>query len=201
MPVSIDNAILNTQQLGLATVGAVLDHVARQGRVAVSMTVDRAEPDYANTDALRAIATEGHLVQLETADPREMAMDALVAMESALGEADASKDKAADLLQRNQTQAALVQLSACLGVWQQAQQCVAQSAQLVGINLDEIRVDGEDLQAVVSRFAAQLREIRRALEDQDYVALGDVLNYELGETGRQWRSAIVSLSTAVAQAG
>lgn len=199
MPVSIDQTIVNTQDL--PTVGAVLDRIAGDRRIAVGVLVDGREPELADLDALRAIPTDAHLVQIETADPREMAMDALVSMEKALNEADASRDQAADLLQRNQTQAAMAQLSACLGVWQQAQQCVTQSAQLVGIDLDEIRVEGQELQAVVSDFATQLREIRRALEDRDYVALSDVLTYELGETGRRWRSAIMSLSSAVAQAG
>ena len=200
MPVSLDHAIVNTTQLGLETVGQVLEHIAHQRRVAARLTVDGREPELGNMEVLRAMRTDEHTIHIDTANPREMALDALSAMEQALGQADADKDQAAELLQQNQTQAALAQLSACLVTWQQAQQCMAQSAQLVGIDLDQVQVDGEDLQAVVSRFAEQLREIRRALEDQDYVALGDVLTYELGETARQWRSAIVSLSTAVAQA-
>ena len=198
MPVSIDNSIMNAE--ALPTVGQVLDHVAQSGRIATAMTLDGQEPDFSDLDALRATPTDAHRVQVETADPREMAMDALVAMEQALDQADTAKDKAAELLQRNQPQAALAQLGACLGVWQQAQQCVSQSARLVGIDLDQIDIDGQNVQTMASHFATQLREIRRALEDQDYVALGDVLTYELGETGRNWRSAIVSLSTAVAQA-
>ncbi len=201
MPVSIDNAILNAEQLGLNNVGQVLEHVATMKRVAVGITIDGQPPELSDQTELRAIECDGHLIQIESADPREMALDALSAMEEALGQADAAREKVSDLLGQNQTQAAMSQLGACLGTWQQAQQCVADSAQLVGIDLEEIKVEGEELSAIVSRFGQQLKEIRRALQDQDYVALGDVLRYELGETGRQWRGAVMTLSTAVAMAG
>ncbi|MCC6240617.1 MAG: hypothetical protein IT448_10000 [Phycisphaerales bacterium] len=200
MPVSIDNTIINTEQLGLKTLGQVLEYINKQARVAVAILLDGKSPQLSDMDTLRSADTEIHTIQLETADPREMAMDALIDMQKALDQADASKNRAAELLQRNQAKAAMLPLNACLETWQQAQQCITQSAQLVGINLDSVEVGGRNLQSMANHFAGQLREIRRALEDQDYVALGDVLNYELDETGQHWRDAIISLSTAVAQA-
>lgn len=198
MPVTVDNAPLDTARLGLQSIGDVLDHVQAQGRVTVNVTLDGQSPDIGDLDSLRALPAEASVLIIETADPREIALDALSGMENALSLTDELHQQAADLLQRNEIQPAMRCLGGCLTTWQQAQQCITQCAALLKIDLDELQADDQPLIEIVNRFTEQLRAIREALENQDYTTLSDILTYELSETGAAWRSAITALSTDIA---
>ena len=46
-------------------------------------------------------------------------------------------------------------------------------------------------------FADQLRSIKTALENRDFVALADALGYEATQTCRQWTSAIQSIRATI----
>jgi hypothetical protein len=88
-------------------------------------------------------------------------------------------------------------LGFCLTTWQHAQESVLKTAQLLRLDLDAVSVGDESLPAVLSSFTDQLRAIKQALEDRDYVALGDVLLYEMTETTPRWLGAIEALRLAI----
>jgi hypothetical protein len=56
--------------------------------------------------------------------------------------------------------------------------------------LARVTIDGRSLCDVMNEFCGQLREIKQAMEDRDFVTLADVLTYEMTQTSRQWREAI-----------
>lgn len=201
MPVTVDHQPLDTAALDLPTIGDVLTHLREKGRIAVELTVDGKSPSNIEMETIRAQPAGEHDVAIATADPREMALDALSAMEQALQQTDDLRQTAADLLQRNEIQPAMQSLGICLTTWQQAQQCVTQSAALTGIDLNALSVDGQPMLELITCFSGQLREIRTALENQDYVSLSDILTYELSETGPAWRNAIAALSTDIVARG
>lgn len=199
MPVLVDEKPLDVVSLNLRTVGEVLAHVQRDGRMAVELRWDGVPPDLTIPQAVHARDIGSHQLEVITADPRELALDALAAMEQALGDADTARTSATDLLQRNDTAGAMAKLSSCLTTWHQAQQCIQQSARLLKIDLSSIDVDGLPLQTMLEQFSEQLRQIKDALRNQDYVTLSDILTYELDRVSDQWRSALASLSCAVSQ--
>jgi hypothetical protein len=43
---------------------------------------------------------------------------------------------------------------------------------------------------MLSEFTSKLRQIKQALEARDFVTLGDVLTYEMSESGAQWAAAL-----------
>ncbi len=198
MPVTVDSAPLDTASLGLESIGDLLDHVQAGGRIAINITVDGQTPDMSDMAAFRALPADAAAIIIETADPREVALDALSGMENALTLTDELHQKAAALLQHNEIQQAMRCLGACLTTWQQAQQCITQCAALLKIDLDQVQADDQPLTEIINRFCEQLRDIRSALENQDYTTLSDILTYELSETGAAWRSAIAALSTDIA---
>ncbi len=198
MPVTVDHAPLDVTRLGLTTLGEVLAHLQEHGRIAIEVRIDGQAPAAIDFEELRARPTDSHDIVIETADPREMALDALTEMEKALSQTEELHQQAADALQRNEIQPAMQSLGVCLGTWQQAQQCLTQSAALLGIDLNTLQVDDQPIVDIITRFSEQLREIRTALEQQDYVSLSDILTYELSETSAAWRNAIVALSTDIA---
>jgi hypothetical protein len=193
MPVTVDDSPLRAEELGLRTVGQVLAHLKREKRLVVHVLIDGLEPDLQRLGDVRKSPLKDHHVFIETADPREMAMDVLKQVESQLGEADRIKNEAAKLLQSNQNTRAMEKLSGCLTTWQHAQESLLNTARLLKIDLDQIVIGGRPLTELIVQFAEQLKQIRSSLENRDFVTLGDVLIYETEQTSAQWRLALKEL--------
>ena len=134
-----------------------------------------------------------HAIFVETAEPRDIATDALDEVELQMEEAERLTSEAVALLQKNQPAGAMQKLSGCFTTWHAAQESVDKTAQLMRIKLDDISTAGEPLSRVMLEFGNQLRSIRDALESRDYVTLGDVLTYETPATTRKWRAAMSAL--------
>jgi hypothetical protein len=193
MPVTVDHSPLRAEELGLRTVGQVLAHLKRENRLVVHVLIDGREPDLGRLTDVRKSALKDHQVFIETADPREMALDVLKQVEAQLGEADRLKSEAAKLLQSNQNVRAMEKLSGCLTTWQHAQESLLGSARLLNISLDHVIVGGKPLSELVMEFAEQLKQIKSSLENRDFVMLSDLLIYETTQTSAQWQVAVGTL--------
>jgi hypothetical protein len=197
MPVTVDHQPLPAETLGLTTVGQVLSHLQRQDRLVVSVLIDGKEPDLNQLGIVRQSTINGHTLFIETAEPREMAMDVLDEVEDQLDEADRLKGSAVELLQANQLSKAMEKLGGCLRTWQHAEESIGKIARLLRIDLSRVVVDGTPFSTVLSSFEDQLRSIKTTLENRDYVSLCDTLTYETTETSQQWRSAIQSIRSII----
>lgn len=199
MSVIIDQQSLPAEKLGLTCVGDVLTHVQRDNRLVVHLLIDGQEPDLDRMVLVRQSPIRGHTLYIETAEPREMAMDVLDEVEQHLYEADRLRGEACDLMQGGQAVKALERLSGCLSTWQAAQESVLKTAQLLRIDLSRITVDGRTLLDVLTEFTDHLRQIRSALESRDFVTVGDILLYEMTQTNTLWRKSIVALRDTFAE--
>jgi hypothetical protein len=197
MPVTVDHAPLEARTLGLTTVGQLLSHLTKGNRLVVNLLIDGREPDYTNFAAVKTAPIDGHTLFVETAEPREIATEALDEVTSQMAEADRLTTEAVSLLQKNQPAGAMQKLSGCFTTWQHAQESVDKTAQLLRINLADIKAAGQSLSSLMKEFGEQLRSIRGALESRDYVTLGDVLTYETPETTRKWREAMTALKQSI----
>jgi hypothetical protein len=193
MPVTVDHSTLRAEELGLRTIGQVLAHLQRERRLVVHVLIDGLEPDLGRLGDVRKSPLKDHHVFIETADPREMAMDILKQVEAQLGEADRIKGEAAKLLQNNQNVRAMEKLSGCLTTWQHAQESLLGTARLLKIDLEKITVGGRPLTSLIAGFTEQLKRIRGSLENRDFVTLGDVLIYETEQTSAEWREALEAM--------
>jgi hypothetical protein len=183
--------------MGLKTVGQVIAHLQRDNRLVVHVLIDGQEPDLNRMTAVRQSPLLGHTIFIETAEPKQMALDVLAEVEHQLCEADRLKIEAAELLQKNQNAPAMEKLSGCLSTWQHAQESLAKTGQLLRIDLDTLQAGASSLTQLFNDFTAQLRQIRSALETRDFVTLGDLLLYETNETTERWRSAISAMRGVV----
>lgn len=193
MSVTVDHETLEIEDLGFRTVGQVLTHVQRPDRLVINLLIDGEEPDLGMIGSVKRSPLAGHTIFIETAEPRQIALDALDEVEQQLSEADRLKSDAVELLQIGSVEKAMQKLSGCFSTWQNAQQSVVKTAQLLRINLDSMRVDGSTLSEMVDEFAAQLRQIKATLESRDFVALSDILTYETTQTNERWRQALDAL--------
>jgi hypothetical protein len=85
-------------------------------------------------------------------------------------------------------------LRGCFSTWQHAQESVQKIARLLRIDLKRIVVDGKPFTDTLDSFTQQLRLIKTALENRDFVSLIDTLVYETAETSSHWQAAINSIA-------
>lgn len=190
MSVIVDQQPLPAENLGLKTVGQVLAHVRRDNRVVVHVLIDGREPDIRRFKAVKRSPLAGHTVFIETADPREMAHQVLDEVEAQLSEADRLKGESATLLQRNQVAPAIEKLGGCFSAWQHAQESVLKIAQLRRIDPQTIKVHGRAFTELLAEFAANLCQIRAALDVRDFATLTDILAHKMNRAVAQWREAL-----------
>src|SRR5439155_20214880 len=99
---------------------------------------------------------------------------------------------------RNAHVKAMEKLSGCFGTWQHAQESVLKTAQLLRLDLSTLVIEGQSLSDLLAEFTNQLRDLKSALENRDFVGLNDILRYEATRTSEQWRSALGALLTLIA---
>jgi hypothetical protein len=164
----------------------------------IHVLIDGREPDLRQLGDVRKSPLKDHHIFIETADPREMAMDILKQVEVQLGEADRIKGEASKLLQSNQNVRAMEKLSGCLTTWQHAQESLLGTARLLKIDLEKISVGRRSLTELIASFTEQLKRIRSSLENRDFVTLSDVLIYETNKTSAEWREALEAMRRLIA---
>jgi tRNA nucleotidyltransferase/poly(A) polymerase len=193
MTVMVDQQPLAVEELGLSTVGQVLCHVHKGRRLVVSLLIDGEEPDLNRMAAVRQSLVKGRTLFIETADPTQLAGQLLADVSQWMVEAERLRVETAELLQRNEPPAALEKLRGCLTLWQHAQDAVGKVAQLLRVDLGSVQAGDGTIQSLLERFAEQLRQVKAALEQRDFVALSDVLLYEMAENGQRWEQALEAL--------
>ncbi len=190
MSVTIDHEPLAAIELGLTTIGQVLAHVQKDKRLVVQVLVDGQEPQ---PQCLRQTKLADHTIYIETADPRQLALEVLDEATQQIGQASQHKSQAADLLQKNQLGKAMEHLCACLRCWQNTQESVGKTAQLLRIDLEKLRAGGQPIGQLIAQFSERLRQIKQLLEQRDYVALADLLIYEMPHNDDQWQMCLSAL--------
>ena len=165
----------------------VVVEVAVDGhKLAEDQIAERAEEDLGDQE-----------VRLVTADPKQLAVETLEQVRGRLGEAQEMQQEAADLLQQDQTQPALQKVGESIEAWLQVQQAVLQSAVLLGIDLDQLDIDGQPAHALTTEALERLEDIKTFIQANDTVALADALQYEWPETTDQWHRLIDQVIAAI----
>ena len=197
MSVTVDREVVAAEEMGLKTVGQVLSHVQRENRLVVNLLIDGQPPDLTRLTHLRASPVQGHTLYIETAEPREMALEAVDEVDAQLCQADRLKAEAVEFLHRNQPAQAMERLSGCFGTWHNAQESVMKTAQLLRLDLNAVRVQDRSFAELMEDFTAQLRQIKEALEGRDFVTLADILAYETTQTSTHWRLALDAIRRTI----
>lgn len=186
MAVIIDSESLNTREYGLERLGDVLDHIRASGRMVVQILVDGERPDLNQLATIRRELVTGHTVFLETAQPSEMAREALASLDGSLEDLNDLRLKAISHFEANQSHLAIQSLAAFFTTWHTAQLCVNKVAELAGTPIDAIPAGDQTVGQIVEGFTTILRELRNALKNRDYVMLNDMLRYDLEDAADKW---------------
>ena len=104
MSVTVDRQPLAAEEMGLQTLGQLLQHLQKDNRLVVHVLIDGQEPDLSQMGTVRKLPLDRHTLFIETADPRELAMEALAEVDAQLREADRLRCESSDLIAKNQNQ-------------------------------------------------------------------------------------------------
>jgi hypothetical protein len=141
---------------------------------------------------LVAVYTDGLLVPSDELE-QVLAREVLRQSRELAAEAAPLCQQAGELLSGGQTARAMELLGNCIGVWNQVQESLIKSAGLVGLDLANLQVEGKRVNDLMDEFAGQLRQVKDALENRDYVQLSDILQYELPDVAPRWQALLDQL--------
>jgi len=198
MQVLVDSRPLEAEG---STLGELIDaaheSLRDSGRLVGEVRIDGELIEAGALDAQMNQSVVGETVELATAEPRALAQETLGQVAAVLGEARDLQEQAAGLLRSDQPSDALEQVREAVGVWQQAQASVMHSAQLPGLELAGMTLEGEPAPRVIEQLADQLRELREQLHAGDWLGLADTLEYDLTESAERWTRLIAELQRQI----
>jgi hypothetical protein len=103
----------------------------------------------------------------------------------------------ADTLIAGQKNKALTAFSESLGNWRKIINFLRVIEAAYKLNFELIEVNGRTIDKINSELYDLLSEIKKAIENEDLVSIGDLIEYELKDTLKEQQSIIGSLKTVV----
>jgi len=137
-------------------------------------------------------------VDLLSARAGQIVADALSQARTILDQADAERQRVADLLTRGETGEAVEVMSECFGGWAQVHRALAESIAFLGLDTAALQAGDRPLADMLGEIREQLTQIKEVLAVGDHVLLADILQYEFGETTERWRQGIDAVLAAAA---
>ena len=192
-PVQLDGSDLES------VLAAATDHLATKKRIVVEVVVD-GQPVVGDqlTEQQSKPVSDAEL-RLYSADPHELSVTTLHQVRVQLEEAKTAQSSAAELFQQDEQAKAMEQVARVIDAWQQTQQVVLYSVQLLNVGLNDKKVGDQSVEELTEGLISQLTNLHDLLRAQDTVGLADVLAYEWPETVDRWDQFIVELINWIEQ--
>lgn len=202
------NTYLDNEQvrgLDLAPAATVRDLIATlqrelngSGRMLVGIRADGQDvPDAEIDRVLRARLADFDRLDLTSIDTRAAVLETLRTALGLCQDSEQSRHQIADAFNQGRTAQALEALGDCLTVWSSAADSVVKSAALLRIDLTALQTVDGPVQAWLESLAAQLRQLRDALNVSDFVLTADILRYEMESSMRGWELVLAAMIDAI----
>lgn len=192
MQITVDDQTFAIEDPGTRTVQDFADEVCGpptklDSRLVVGAACDGKDiaSDQLN-DFMLSPANRFESVVLDTSPVRDQLRLALEQALAMLQEAHASREQAADCLNEGSHEGAMASLQKVLEAFKQVQHTAVLAAQLLEIDLEEFDVNGQGFLDVINSVKTHLGELKAGMENQDFVAVSDLLRYEIGEPIDGW---------------
>lgn len=176
------------------------DKAAELGRLIIEVKADGHAAD-ALLDAMPEDTAGVGELGVTTADRVSFLTETLHDAKDVLDRVRIDQKQAADMIDRGQVNDANTALGAVMEGWQAVRTVVDQTAALMAIDLHSFEVNGAAAADVVSGFAQDLVELRTAVTNEDWSALGDVLGYDLEERAQAWSALLGGMIAHARQLG
>jgi F420-dependent methylenetetrahydromethanopterin dehydrogenase len=177
------------------TVGEVLDKVreslAGSGRMIVGIVCDGQILDPEEiTGVLKEHVDRYAEIDFQTAIPAELARTGLEASREFLADIEQTSVEVVDHLHQSQVQEARPKIADMFEKLGNAFRGLQGTFQLLGLDPESIELSSGDAKKFMLGLGGTLRQVRDALENQDYVAFADLLEYELAPALKEWQELI-----------
>jgi len=133
-----------------------------------------------------------------------LAARGLIILADGLAASKTDRDEIVDHLRQGRSSEAMTMLNSYLQIWSGTQQSLLSAVRLLEIDIESIEIyrpDSESgepkvgsLNDVLDSLTNNLKEIKSALEAQDMVLLGDILEYEFVPLTENWRDMLTQLA-------
>jgi hypothetical protein len=126
-------------------------------------------------------------LEVETLDARQVALHFLGSAGQYLAAIVASVERVAELFRVSDESEASEHYLATLESLQLFMQVLQTTRDALGLDFEAISADGISLEQRLGRLAGLVQELLNAQEQEDWVLLADVLQYDLCDQLREWR--------------
>lgn len=175
-------ALARTQAEGQ---GRLIIEVAADGSPMLGSVLDNPPDDDAGVGELRMLS----------AAPGPFVRETLLESVSVLDDAKANQDRAAELIQSGSVREAFGPLQRVLESWGVIRDVVAQSARLVDMSIDTVRVgEGVTGEVCINELAQRLGALRRGVAHEDWSGVADELAYEMDGLVERWRGLLAAMA-------
>ena len=124
-------------------------------------------------------------VQIEAPKRNLLASSGLRLLSQGLSESNEQREEMVDHICQGRHNQAMEMLTGYLHLWDSVQQSLGSAARLIEVDLDTLEIEEspgtQEMQKATDRIqqlTEQLKQLQEALEAQDLVLLGDILEYE-----------------------
>lgn len=177
---------------------------ADASRIIVGATLDAvAIPDQSLAEPDARPLPEDAEVRVSSADPRELVSQALAETTSSLTDLASLQSSAAVRIAEGKLTEAMRELQDAMAAWDSVQRAVFESLALLGISIESVRARAAPATAPrplvehVRSLSTCLHEVRRCVNHQDWSALADALEFDLGEQTEKWSVLLPDLARAL----
>jgi len=194
---------LEGQTLGAAVL-AGRQAAESRGRMIIEVWADGSPAPPADLEELPAADPYASEVRFVSAVPGALVAHALEeAAENLAGVREAQTDAAAQL-SRGETREAMTNVGEALRAWETVRRAVQEGCAVLGVAPADLLSDDESRDACTRAIEAlleALREVQRAVTDQDVAGLADTLEYDLDELAETWTGLLGDMASAALATG
>lgn len=133
-------------------------------------------------------------IDIELGDPRTLVLDALKQAEATLDVVEKQRLEVVAFFGAGKTGEAMNLLGECIGDWSRINDVVSQSIALLAGKNDAVRQESAQIVQALKPVMKRLAEVKVAIQNKDFVALSDILEYEFDEIAGAWRGIIETLT-------
>jgi hypothetical protein len=175
------------------------DQHSRDARLVIRLSCDGHPVQPARLEEVLQSTVESFAtLEFQTVSVREQVSCTLGQAIEVFQQTDSLRNEIADLLNQGRNEAAMASLQKLLDIFKQVQQTTLLSSQLLGVELDSVRIDGKGLAEVLAVIKERLTDLRNGMEAQDLVMVADLLRYEFSQPLEIWQAILTELHGAAA---
>ncbi|QOI99656.1 MAG: hypothetical protein HRU70_03860 [Phycisphaeraceae bacterium] len=181
-----------------AALTACASRAERRGRIIVSAAADGLPIPDSLLAAPPDTTTDTAELTFVSATPAAVVAEMFRNAAEALGTLTQAQREAADLVRAGRHHDAGDHLQLTFSIWQALYQAVQSGSTMIGIDMSEPieGAGGKSPSALIAELAATLGEVKRAIEHEDWSALGDALAHDLDEAAGRWAVVTTALAEA-----